>query len=199
MAALSTPRRRRLTNSPFDTLERTFALLVSGPDPLALDCSGIAGLPGRAIPLDELKARLLHPSTRFEIRDAIVSVLVTRARPRAESWTVGLAGVLLPGLRGTLRTLVQACPGKADDIEAEALAALLAAVAAAIRAGPGWRRGCAGKPAKVPPGCCTPRWPSGQGRATNRSRPPRPDRGATRTSCSPKRSEPGSSRSPTPS
>ncbi|MGH9304962.1 MAG: sigma factor, partial [Acidimicrobiales bacterium] len=44
-------------------------------------------------------------------------------------WTVGLAGVLLPGLRRTIRPLTQACPGKADDLEAEALAAFVAAVA----------------------------------------------------------------------
>ena len=129
MATLTSPRRRRLTNSPFDTLERTFALMATGPDPLALDGTGVAGLPHRAIPLDELKARLLHPSTRFETRDAIVAELVTRAKADGGKWTVGLAGVLLPGLRGTVRALVQACPGKADDLEAEALAALLAAVA----------------------------------------------------------------------
>lgn len=35
----------------------------------------------------------------------------------------------LPGLRGTVRILVQACPGNADDIEAEALAAPFASVA----------------------------------------------------------------------
>jgi hypothetical protein len=121
-------RQRRLTDSPLDTLERTFALLVSGPDPLALDGTGVEGLPDRPIPLDELKARLLHPSTHFETRDAIVAELVARAQREGGKWTVGLAGVLLPGLRRTVRPLVQACPGKADDIEAEALAAFVAAI-----------------------------------------------------------------------
>ena len=121
-------RKRPLTDSPFDTLERTFTLLTSGPDPLALDGTGVPGLPDRPIPLGELKARLLHPSTRFEVRDAIVDELVTRAQAEGGRWTVGLAGVLLPGLRRTVRALVRACPGKTDDIEAEALAAFLAAV-----------------------------------------------------------------------
>jgi DNA-directed RNA polymerase specialized sigma24 family protein len=121
-------RKRPLTDSPFDTLERTFTLLTSGPDPLALDGTAVPGLPDRPIPLGELKARLLHPSTRFEVRDAIVDELVTRAQAEGGRWTVGLAGVLLPGLRRTVRALVRACPGKADDIEAEALAAFLAAV-----------------------------------------------------------------------
>jgi hypothetical protein len=123
------PARRRLTNSPFDTLERTFTLLGSEPNPLALDGRGVPGLPDRPVPLGELKARLLHPSTRFEARDAIVDVLVTRAQADGGRWTVALAGVLLPGLRRAVWPLVQACPSKADDIEAEALAAFLSAVA----------------------------------------------------------------------
>lgn len=122
-------RRRPLTDSPFDTLERTFTLLVTGPCPLALDGREVPGLPARPVPLDELKARLLHPSTRFEVRDAIVSALVTHAQAEGGRWSVGLAGVLLPGLRRATWPLGQACPGKAADIEAEALAAFLGAVA----------------------------------------------------------------------
>ena len=54
--------RRILTDSPFDTLEKTFDLLTTGPRPLALDGTGLPGLPDRPVPLGELKARLLHPS-----------------------------------------------------------------------------------------------------------------------------------------
>ncbi len=122
--------RRVLTDSPFDTLEKTFDLLVTGPRPLALDTTPIAGLPNRAVPLGELKARLLHPSTSFSVRDAIVGQLVARSQAHGGAWTVGLSGVLLPGLRRATWSLVQACPGKRVDIEAETLAAFLAAVAA---------------------------------------------------------------------
>ena len=121
--------RRVLTDSPFDTLEKTFDLLVTGPRPLALDTTPIAGLPNRAVPLGELKARLLHPSTPFSVRDAIVDQLVARSQAHGGAWTIGLAGVLLPGLRRAAWPLVQACPGKKVDIEAETLAAFLAAVA----------------------------------------------------------------------
>lgn len=123
--------RRTLTDSPFDTLERTFDLLVRPPRPLALDGTGIVGLPDRAVPLGELKGRLLHPSTPFGLRDAIVGHLVGLAQAEGGRWSVGLAGVLLPGLRRAVWPLTQACPGKADDIEAETLAAFLAAVAKA--------------------------------------------------------------------
>ena len=71
--------RRVLTDSPFDTLEKTFDLLVTGPTPLALDGTSLDGLPDRAIPLDELKAMLLHPSMAFAARDAVVDELVARS------------------------------------------------------------------------------------------------------------------------
>ena len=82
---------RVLTDSPFDTLEKTFDLLVAGLHPLALDDTSFDGLADRAISLGELKA------------------------------------VLLPGLRRAVWPLVQVCPGKAAEIEAETLAAFLVA------------------------------------------------------------------------
>jgi hypothetical protein len=121
--------RRVLTDSPFDTLEKTFDLLVTGPNPLALDGTSLDDLEDRAIPLGELIAMLLHPSMAFAARDAVVDELVARSRAKGGAWTVGLAGVLLPGLRRAVWPLVQSCPGKAADIEAETLAAFLAAVA----------------------------------------------------------------------
>jgi len=42
--------RRALTDSPFDTLEKTFDLLVTGPRPLALDTTPSPGCPtGRSL------------------------------------------------------------------------------------------------------------------------------------------------------
>jgi len=127
---LATPRRRRpLTDSPFDTLERTFALLTTGPRPLSLDGTPLDGLPDRPVPLDELKSRLLHPSTPYAVRDAVIGELVARAQREGGRWSVGLAGVLLPGLRRAAWPLVQACPSKAADIESETLTAFLTALA----------------------------------------------------------------------
>ena len=120
---------RTLTDSPFDTLEKTFGLLVTGPRPLALDGTPIDGLPDRPVPLDELQAMLLHPSMSYPVRDRVVGALVARAKAEGGAWSVGLAGVLLPGLRRAVWPLVQSCPEKADDLEAETLAAFLAAVA----------------------------------------------------------------------
>ena len=78
------PRRStRSVASPFATLERAFALLSTGPRPLALDGTGIEGLPDRPIPLVELRPRLLHPSVPHATRDAALGVLIRRAQAAA--------------------------------------------------------------------------------------------------------------------
>jgi len=115
--------RRTLTDSPFDALEKTFRLLVIGPRPLALEGEVVVGLPERLTPLDELKAILLHPSTSYQVRDDTLAELIRQARA-SESWKVGLAAAVLPGVRSVVWSLVQACPDKAEDIEAETLAGL---------------------------------------------------------------------------
>jgi hypothetical protein len=51
------------------------------------------------IPLDELGAMLLHPSTPYWARDRAVRLLFERSRRLGGPWTVGLAGVVLPGMR----------------------------------------------------------------------------------------------------
>ena len=192
--------RRVLTDSPFDTLEKTFDLLVTGPNPLALDGTSLDGLPDRVIPLGELKAMLLHPSMAFAARDAVVDELVSRSRSHGGAWTVGLAGMLLPGLRRAVWPLVQACPGKAADIEGPRHSSRSwSPWPAASRAERASRPGCAGWRASAPIGCCAPRWPSAPGRAQIRSPPPRADRGDTPTSCWSGPCGPGSSAHPTPS
>ena len=131
------PLRRPSEQSPFAALERAFAVLSAEPRPLALDGASVAGLPARAVPLDELKARLLHPSTPYATRDAALGILIARAKAEGGAWTVGLAGVLLPGMRRALEPLVEACPAKQADLEAQMLVGFLAALA---RCAPGRAR-----------------------------------------------------------
>jgi hypothetical protein len=110
-------------------LEKTFDLLVAEPGPLTFDGADVVGLPSRQIPLDELKDMLLHPSTGYEVRDAVINALVAESQSAGGSATVGLAGVLLPGLRRASWPMVNAFPEKAADIEAEMLVSFLEAVA----------------------------------------------------------------------
>ena len=120
---------RRVPEGPFDTLEDAFVLLCAGPRPLALEAAAVPGLPARELPLTELRAILLHPSTSYRVRNAAISILVGRARSEGGRWTVGLAGVLLFGLRRATSGLCEVCPHKAADIEAETLAGLVEGIA----------------------------------------------------------------------
>jgi hypothetical protein len=123
------PRVARRDPSPYETLETVFGLLTCGPEPLSLDGRLVGhGLPPRAIPLDELRDMMLHPSVAFATRDAAVAELARRARRDGGVAMVGLAGVLLPGLRRLTTPLARACPGKAADLEAAVLAGLVEAV-----------------------------------------------------------------------
>lgn len=123
--------------SPFRVLASSFALLTTGPRPLALPGHEVHGLPDRAVPLDELQARLLHPSTPYEVRDEAIDALLRRAQAEGGASMVGLCGVLLPGLRKALAPLAAACPDRLFELEAEMLAGLIAAVG---RATPGQAR-----------------------------------------------------------
>jgi hypothetical protein len=124
------PMTLHISDGPFDTLQETFRLLCSGPKPLAIEGREVPGLPRREIPLDELRAILLHPSTRYSTRDAAMSYLLAVAQKRGGTATVGLAGVLLFGLRRALGPLCAVCPERSADLEAEALVGLLEAIAA---------------------------------------------------------------------
>jgi hypothetical protein len=114
---------------PFDTLEEVFRLACRGPSPLALDGTAVAGLPERAVPLDELRAILLHPSTAHPTRDATLSLLLARARREGGTATVALAGVLLFGLRRAVAVFCELCPERVADIEAETLVGLIEGIA----------------------------------------------------------------------
>src|SRR4029077_5457512 len=116
---------------PFDAADAAFRLLCAGPQPLALHASRVAaGLPDRPVPLDELRVLLLHPSTSARVRNQVWAELVRRARAGDPAWTVGLAGVAMPGLRRAVGSLAAAYRGDPADLQAEVLTGFLAAVRA---------------------------------------------------------------------
>ncbi len=117
--------------SPFNALEEAFALLAEDPHPLTISGADVAGLPRRPITPPELRSRVLHPSTSYAVRDAVLDTLLRRAQLQGGVWVVALTGMLLPGLRRASTSLVRACPDRADDIQAEMLAGLVAAIGAA--------------------------------------------------------------------
>ena len=116
---------------PFDAAETAFRLLCAGPQPLALHAAKVAaGLPDRPVPLDELRVLLLHPATSARARNQVWAELVRRARAGDPAWTVGLAGIAMPGLRRAAGRLAAAWRGDPADLQAEILTGFLAAVRA---------------------------------------------------------------------
>ena len=112
--------------SPFDAVEASFRLLCAGPSPLAIDGREVGPpLPRRTIPLTELGSLLLHPSTPYEARDRAVCVLARRAQDHGGAWTVGLVGVLLPGLRAAVADLAKTSQDGGADLEADVLVELM--------------------------------------------------------------------------
>jgi hypothetical protein len=81
--------------SPFDTLETAFAAC---PQPLALDGCTI-GLRTDAVGLVRLRAILFHPASSPAVQRLALVALVEQTSRHRGAWVVGLAGVLLPGLR----------------------------------------------------------------------------------------------------
>jgi len=123
--------------SLIDRVEARFAQLTRDPAKLQVDGALIGqGLPERWIPLDELRAMLLHPSTPFAARDAALAFLVGLARTGGDDWQIGLLGVLAYGLRTTTARAARGYPGDPEEVDAEVVAGLLEAVAS-IDLGPG--------------------------------------------------------------
>jgi hypothetical protein len=119
-------RRRRRTRpqapTSLQTVEATFYLLTTGPTPLSLDGAVIGhGLPARAIPLQELRAILLHPASSRACRDAAWRHLIESARTRGSAWTIGAAGVALPALRKMATELTEDYRGDRADVDSAVL------------------------------------------------------------------------------
>jgi hypothetical protein len=115
--------------SPLDSADAAFRALTTGPQPLALNAAALApGLPDRLVPLDELRALLLHPATGARARNKVWAELVRRARSGSPAWVVGLVGVALPGLRRAAATLSGGYHGDPADLQVEVLTGFLAAM-----------------------------------------------------------------------
>jgi hypothetical protein len=79
----------RPTLSPLETVETTFRLLATGPQPLALNGHTI-GLRRDSIGLWELRGLLFHPATDAGVQRAALVELVGRARQHRGAWMIGV-------------------------------------------------------------------------------------------------------------
>ncbi|MGH9046477.1 MAG: hypothetical protein ACRDVW_04095 [Acidimicrobiales bacterium] len=89
---------------------------MPAPAPTPSTAPASPARPTGAIPLAELRAMLLHPSSSYQARDAAIGHLVERAQAEGGRRTVGGADVLLPGLRRAIWPLFEACPTKLAEL-----------------------------------------------------------------------------------
>ncbi|MFI7114154.1 hypothetical protein ACIBK9_48125 [Nonomuraea sp. NPDC050227] len=121
-----------------DVAEHAFNLLMRGPSPLSVDGAALGqGLPARPIPMNELRAILLHPSCSRTTRDHVWRHLIDQARTHRGAWMVAAVALAIPMLRRLATTLTDKIyPGQSgrlaradrEDLEAEVLAAYIEAL-----------------------------------------------------------------------
>jgi hypothetical protein len=122
---MNAEKHRTFDQNSLDIARDTFALLVTGPDPLSLTGSRFPGLPNRQVPLDEVRDLLLTRKCPQTTWDAVWSYLVMRSRAEGAAWTVAAVGVALPALTSVAATLTRHCPGDPADLHAEVLRGFL--------------------------------------------------------------------------
>ncbi|TDD65501.1 sigma-70 family RNA polymerase sigma factor [Actinomadura darangshiensis] len=104
-------------------------MLTTGPAPLSLDGSVVGyGLPRRAIPLNEVRAILLHPATGRPARDAAWRHVVEEAHTGTPAWVIGAVGLALPALWRMAGDLAEGYRGDVADLHAAILAGFVAAL-----------------------------------------------------------------------
>lgn len=119
------------TGRALNVAERSFQLLTTGPDPLAVDGRTIGhGLPARSVDFGELRTLLLAETASDGLKDAAWRALVIRARMGDPAWIVGCVGVAMPGLKATAARVIRTSPpGLIDDIVSEMLTEFVAQLA----------------------------------------------------------------------
>ncbi|WP_282795238.1 hypothetical protein [Streptomyces sp. CC224B] len=114
--------------SPLDVARKGFDHLVTGTEPLSLDCRGLEGLPDRCVALDELLDRLLHGPCPQEVKDYVWCVLVERSRTVGATWALACAGMALPALANVAKRLAARHSAEPYDVHAEVLLGFLTAL-----------------------------------------------------------------------
>lgn len=122
-------RRGSRRDSALDTARTSFALLVKGPDPIAIDGSLFPDFPRELVPLDRVRELLLERECPQATRDAVWAYLVERARAEGGAWTVGCVGVAMPALRALANGLTARFADDASDVHAEVLVGFLGELA----------------------------------------------------------------------
>lgn len=110
-----------IEDNALSAADRTFRLLVTGPNPLAIDGRTLGhDAPQRLLDLCELKDLLLAPQASDELKDAAWAQLVRRSRSDGPAWVIGCVGMAMPGLKNLASRAIRGCPQHVvDDIVSE--------------------------------------------------------------------------------
>ncbi len=121
-----TPSAGTPARSPLAALDAMFLSLARGIRPLTLPNSLFTDRLGQPLPVDQVRARLAHPSCSPETRERIWSEVAFRARRDGEPWTTVVCGLAVPGLRRALSRLPRLGYLDPSEVEQEALTGLVA-------------------------------------------------------------------------
>ncbi|MEV3854984.1 hypothetical protein AB0J38_11730 [Streptomyces sp. NPDC050095] len=111
--------------SPLQVLEQVFLALARDAVPLTLPAALVCGPEVEGDwPVDQIRARLAHPSTRPELREQTWAEVVRRAQSLGEPWSVVALAMALPALHRMLARLPRPAHLERAEVEQEALAAL---------------------------------------------------------------------------
>ncbi|OIJ87103.1 hypothetical protein BIV25_39995 [Streptomyces sp. MUSC 14] len=115
--------------SPLGELEQSFLALAHGAEPLTLPAHLVCDAPDRAAwPVDRVRTRLAHPSTRPELREQTWREVVRRARDLGDPWDVVAVAMTVPVLRRMLARLARPVHLERAEVEQEALTAVATAL-----------------------------------------------------------------------
>lgn len=115
------------SSTSLETAAQAFRMLTTGPAPLSLDGATVGhGLPARLIPLDEVRAIVLHPATGRAARDAVWRHVIGEAHAGTPAWVIGAVGLALPALWQMAGELSEGYTGDVGDLQGAILAGFVA-------------------------------------------------------------------------
>ncbi|MFI0818613.1 hypothetical protein ACH4TX_19225 [Streptomyces sp. NPDC021098] len=124
--------------SPLEELEQSFLALARSVTPLTMPARLVCDEPSEeAWPVDQVRIRLAHPSTRPELRAQTWCEVVRRAHGLGEPWPVVAMAMTIPVLRRMLSRLARPAHLERQEVEQEALAAVAVALAEVDAGDPG--------------------------------------------------------------
>lgn len=125
------PTARPSTVSPLEEVDAAFLVLAAAPWPLRLPMHLLTDRPtADALPVDQVRARLAHPSTPPQTRARVWGEVVRRARKEGEPWSTVAVGLIVPGLRRALARLPRLPEVEWAELEQEVLVAVACELAA---------------------------------------------------------------------